>query len=205
MGDNAGDPDRGDRGADPRRDGGLQRDQEAAARRVRRHRRERDRGDVLDSARRLGVRAGPVRDRQRRGGRQHRVLRVAAAAPGRREGSRSRLDRGLCDRVHGRRLAARDQSADDPEARAVRHSGRGRRDAAVAGERRRLVGAVLDSAVPPGARAAGAHRSWTNVPAKTRCAPARAGWAKRSGSCGGTGMRSCSCSRSCSTTTASRR
>ena len=41
-------------------------------------------GDVLDRARRLAAGAGPVRHRQRRRRRQHRVLRVAAAAPGRR-------------------------------------------------------------------------------------------------------------------------
>ena len=103
----------------------------------------RDRGDVLDSARRLGVRAGAVRHRQRRRRRQHRVLRIAAAAPGRREGARSRVDGRLCDRLSRRRHAAGDQPADDPEARAVRHSGRGRRDAAGARERRASGGCVF--------------------------------------------------------------
>ena len=58
------------------------------------------------SARRLDVRAGAVRHRQRRGRRQHRLLRVAAAASGRRD----ELDRvssaGLRDRISRRRRAA---------------------------------------------------------------------------------------------------
>ena len=55
-------------------------------------------------------------DRQRRRRRQHRVLRVAAAAPGRRVDARPGVVGRLCGRIPRRRHAARDQPADDPEA-----------------------------------------------------------------------------------------
>ena len=83
LGDHHRHPDRRDRRAAARRDRRLRRGQEEAAGGVRRHRRDRHARDVLDRARRLAARAGAVRHRQRRRGRQHRVLRVAAAAPGR--------------------------------------------------------------------------------------------------------------------------
>ena len=68
-------------------------------------------------------------------------------------GARSRLHRRLRDRLSRRRRAARDQHPDDEQARVVLPAEpRGRR-AREPGERRRVVGRVLDPAVPPRSRA----------------------------------------------------
>src|SRR6185503_1295920 len=95
--------------------------------------------------------------RQRRRRREHRVLRVAAAAHRQRRGTESRLHRGLRDGVPGRRSAACDQHRDDEPSRVVHAAEPGDRGAREPGERGGVVGRVLDPALPAGARAAGAR------------------------------------------------
>ena len=147
LGDDDRDSHRRRRRAAARRNRRLRGDEEEAAGGVHRHRRAGVGRDVLDRARRLDARAGALRDRQRRRRREHRVLRIAAAAPRLGGSARSRVVGRLRDRLPRRRHPARDQPADDSEARALRHSRCGRRHATHVRERRRLVGAVLDSAV----------------------------------------------------------
>ena len=204
LGDDDRDRDRGAGGAATRRDRRLRGDEEEDARRFRRDRRRRDAGDVLDSRGRLAVRADAVRHRQRRGRRQHRVLRVAASASGQRAGARPCVVGRIRHRLSRWRRAARHQPADDPAAGLVRHRRHRNGRAAVACERRDLVVGVLDPALPPRARSRRAGSRPTKHRAPASSARARGAWSKRSANCGASNRRSCCSSRSSFTTTASR-
>ena len=170
--------------------------QEEAAGNLPGHRRGGDGRDVLHLPRRLAVRARPVRGWQRRRRGQHRVLRVAAAAPRARERARSRVVGRIRGRLHRRRRPARDQHPDDEPTVDVRPAEPRDRGPREPFERRGLVGPVLDSAVSPSARASEADRiARTAVGQRVRRWP-EGGCSRRSRSFASTARPSCSCSPS---------